>query len=237
MQNSPLSGHGVVNILIAESSKMNCQLIESALRPKRHHLAVVARAIDSAHALNLLSQTKPDVALVSLQLDAGPLEGHHLLREIRGMQLRTRVVMLLTSRDPGVVIDTFRSGAHGVVFRDEPLETLCKCIHAVHQGQVWANSQQLGYLLEALTRALPLHLRDAHGINLLAKHEEDVVRLVAEGMTNREVSRKLELSEHTVRNYLCRVFDKLGVSSRVELVLYCLQERQRDSKRPEAAGA
>jgi DNA-binding NarL/FixJ family response regulator len=135
------------------------------------------------------------------------------------------------------LIDTFRSGAHGVVFRDEPLETLSKCIHAVHQGQVWANSQQLGYVLEALTRVLPLHLQDAHGISLLAKREEDVVRLVAEGMTNREVSRQLEISEHTVRNYLYRVFDKLGVSTRVELVLYCLQDRQRASKLTKVANA
>jgi DNA-binding NarL/FixJ family response regulator len=133
------------------------------------------------------------------------------------------------------LIDTFRSGAHGVVFRDEPLETLSKCIHAVHQGQVWANSQQLGYVLEALTRALPLRLQDANGISLLAKREEDVVRLVAEGMSNREISRQLELSEHTVRNYLYSIFEKLGVSTRVELVLYCLQDRQRALKSSKGA--
>jgi len=237
MQSSLHSGTPVVNILIAESNQMNCQLIESALRPKRHHVVVVARAIESAHAIKLISQTKPDVALVSLQLNEGPQEGYRLLREIRGLQLRTRAVMLLANRDPGILIDTFRSGAHGVVFRDEPLETLSKCIHAVHQGQVWANSQQLGYVLEALTRVLPLHLQDAHGISLLAKREEDVVRLVAEGMTNREVSRQLEISEHTVRNYLYRVFDKLGVSTRVELVLYCLQDRQRASKLTKVADA
>lgn len=236
MQRSLHSGNPVVNILIAESNRMNCQLIETALRPKRHHVAVVARAVGSAQALSLLDKTKPDVALVSAQLDESPLEGYRLLREIRGSQSRTRAVMLLSSRDPGVLIDTFRSGAHGVVFRDESLETLSKCIHAVNQGQVWANSQQLGYVLEALTRAMPLHLRDANGASLLAKHEEDVVRLVADGMTNREVSRQLNLSEHTVRNYVSRVFDKLGVSSRVELVLYCLQEKQKGFKRLEAAG-
>jgi DNA-binding NarL/FixJ family response regulator len=59
--------------------------------------------------------------------------------------------MLLDSRERDLVIDAFRCGARGVVFRDEPLETLGKCIHAVHRGQVWANSQQLGYILEALS--------------------------------------------------------------------------------------
>jgi DNA-binding NarL/FixJ family response regulator len=95
----------------------------------------------------------------------------------------------------------------------------------VHQGQVWANSEHLGYLLDALGHAKPLHLQDSRGLNLLSKREENVVRLVSEGLTNRQISSDLGLSEHTVRNYLFRIFDKLGVSTRVELVLYCLQDR------------
>jgi DNA-binding NarL/FixJ family response regulator len=134
--------------------------------------------------------------------------------------------MLLASRERELVIEAFRSGAHGVIFRDEPLETLSKCIHAAHQGQVWANSEHLGFLLEALGQTKSLQLRDARGVNLLSKREETVVRLVADGLTNKAISSELHLSEHTVRNYLFRIFDKLGVSSRVELVLYCLQERR-----------
>jgi DNA-binding NarL/FixJ family response regulator len=141
------------------------------------------------------------------------------------LNAKTRAVMLLPSRERDLVIDAFRCGAHGVIFRDEPLETLSKCIHAVHQGQVWANSEHLGYLLDALGHAKPLHLQDARGLNLLSKREENVVRLVSEGLTNRQISSDLGLSEHTVRNYLFRIFDKLGVSTRVELVLYCLQDR------------
>jgi DNA-binding NarL/FixJ family response regulator len=133
---------------------------------------------------------------------------------------------LLDARTRELVVDAFRFGAHGVIFRDEPVETLCKCIHAVSEGQVWANSLHLGFLLEALTQVSPVRLQDARGGNLLTKREEDVARLVAEGMSNREISRQLRLSEHTVRNYLFRVFEKLGISSRVELVLYCLQQRQ-----------
>jgi DNA-binding NarL/FixJ family response regulator len=147
----------------------------------------------------------------------------------RKLKQRTRAVMLLDSRERDLVIDAFRCGARGVVFRDEPLETLGKCIHAVHRGQVWANSQQLGYILEALSLTMPVRLQDARGMNLLSKREETVVRQVAEGMTNREISVRLKLSEHTVRNYLFRIFDKLGVSTRVELVLYCLQERHNGS--------
>jgi DNA-binding NarL/FixJ family response regulator len=137
------------------------------------------------------------------------------MRQLRCLQLRTRAIMLLHSRERELITDAFRC-----------LKTLSKCIHAVHQGQIWANSQHLGYLLDALEQALPLRVHDVHGIGILSKREEDVVKLVAQGLTNRDISTRLRLSEHTVRNYLFRVFDKVGVSTRVELVLYYLQQGQ-----------
>jgi DNA-binding NarL/FixJ family response regulator len=137
--------------------------------------------------------------------------------------------MLLESRERDLVVDAFRCGAHGVVFRDERVEVLGKCIHAVHAGQVWANSEYLGYVLDALRHAMPVRLQNSQGVDLLSKRQEDVVRLVSEGLTNREIAARLGLSDHTVRNYLFRVFDRLGISTRVELVLYCLQRRQKDA--------
>ena len=216
----------VVTVVVAEANPMNCQLVESAFRPKRHRVAIVASAADSARALAILKEREPDVAVISAQLRDGSLEGYRVLRELHSLQIKTRAILLLELREREFIVDAFRCGAHGVIGRDEPLETLCKCIHAVHQGQVWANSEQLGYLLDALGHAMPFHIQDAHGTNLLSNREEEVVRLVADGLTNRQISSELKLSEHTVRNYLFRIFNKVGVSTRVELVLYCLQQRQ-----------
>ena len=196
-----------VSILIAEANQMNCQLVESAFRPRRYRVSVVASAIDFPRAVSLLKEREPQVAIISSQLREGPLEGFRVLRELRSLQSRTRAIMLLDTRERQLVIDAFRCGAHGVVFRDEPLETLGKCIHAVNQGQIWASSEHLGYILEALSQQVPMRLQDAHGIDLLSKREEAVVRQVAEGLTNREISIRLKLSEHTVRNYLFKIFD------------------------------
>jgi DNA-binding NarL/FixJ family response regulator len=229
VSNAQQSRSSVVHVVIAEANHMNCELVESVFRSKRNGVAVIGFAVNSRDALSLLKERQPDVAVISSHLQEGPLEGYRLLREMRALQSRTRAILLLESREREYVIDAFRCGARGVIFRDEPLETLGKCIHAVHQGQVWANSEQLRYVLDALGQTMPVHLRDARGIELLSKREEEVVRLVAEGMTNREVSERLALSEHTIRNYLFRIFDKLGVSSRVELVLYWLGERQKRS--------
>jgi two-component system nitrate/nitrite response regulator NarL len=226
MQNAQQS-RSSVNVLVAEASFLHCQLVQNIFRPKRTGIVVVAYSVDSRDALVQLKEHAPDVAVISARLREGPLEGYRVLRELHLLQSKTRAVMLLDSRDRDLVIDAFRCGAHGVVFRDEPIETLGKCIHVVHRGQVWANSENLGHLLEAFGKAMPFRFEDSNGAKLLTKRERDVARLVAEGLTNRGISKQLGLSEHTVRNYLLRIFDKLGVSTRVELVLYCLQERHR----------
>jgi two-component system nitrate/nitrite response regulator NarL len=214
MDKAQESARSEVRVLIAEANQMNCQLVENAIRPRRFKLTVVGSVIESARALALLKESEPDVALISSQLHEGPLAGFRVLRDMKAYQLRTRAVMLLETRKRELIIEAFRHGAHGVVFRDEPLETLLKCLHAVHRGQIWAKA---------------FNLHDSRGMQLLSKREERVVRLVVDGLTNRQISEQLGLSEHTVRNYLFKIFDKVGVSTRVELVLYCLQGKQSGS--------
>jgi DNA-binding NarL/FixJ family response regulator len=124
------------------------------------------------------------------------------------------------------VVEAFRCGAQGVFSRTESSKSLAKCINNVHQGQVWASSAELRYLLDAFRESEPMQLVDSRGEAILSKREQDVVRCVAEGLSNREIASRLKLTEHTVKNYLFRIFDKLGVSSRVEVVLYVFRLRK-----------
>jgi DNA-binding NarL/FixJ family response regulator len=125
------------------------------------------------------------------------------------------------------VVEAFREGARGVFSRNHSLKALSKCIRTVHQGQYWASNEDIGHIMGALTRYKPLRLNNAEGMPLLTRREEDVVRLVADGLKNAEVAQRLNLGEHTIRNYLYRIFDKLGVSSRVELTLYAYNQWNR----------
>jgi DNA-binding CsgD family transcriptional regulator len=120
----------------------------------------------------------------------------------------------------------FRAGASGIFSRDQSSDLLCKCIHAVHKGQVWANSKELRFVIEALGPALPAKSICTRGSDLLTKREVGVVDLVAAGLTNRDISLQLHLSEHTVRNYLFRIFNKVGTSNRLELALYAIHRRE-----------
>jgi DNA-binding NarL/FixJ family response regulator len=105
------------------------------------------------------------------------------------------------------------------------LKSLSKCIQAVHQGQIWAGNEDLEHLIKALSHLKPVHLNGSEGIPLLTRREEDVVRLVADGMKNREIAQRLKVKEHSIRNYIYRIFEMLGVSSRVEFILYIFSHR------------
>jgi DNA-binding NarL/FixJ family response regulator len=100
-------------------------------------------------------------------------------------------------------------------------------VDRIYSGQIWADSKELSDVIEAFSQLTPMKVVNADGLRLFTKREEDVVRLLAEGLQNREIARELCLSEHTVKNYLFHIFDKLGVSSRVELVLYAISSTKR----------
>jgi DNA-binding NarL/FixJ family response regulator len=93
-------------------------------------------------------------------------------------------------------------------------------------GQIWLNTEQLNYLIELISETPSLRVLNTAGESLLTPREEQVVALVAEGLSNRQIAVELNLSEHTIKKYLFRVFDKLGISSRVELVLYAVHHGQ-----------
>jgi DNA-binding CsgD family transcriptional regulator len=153
-------------------------------------------------------------------------------------------VILLDSHQRNMVVDAFRVGARGVFSLSQSgFKALCRCVEQVHAGQIWANSTELSEVTEAFFQLAPIRVVNADGLRLLTKREEDVVRFLSEGLQNRDIAKELKLSEHTVKNYLFHIFDKLGVSSRVELVLYAVSSNgmqtagvQSDKQASEPAG-
>jgi len=209
----------VIRVLAADATRMNSQLLAAALeRDKRFQ--VLDPVSDARGIIAAVAKEKPAVVVISAELDEDKRKGFEVARELRAVHAETRIVMLIDASEHGQVVEAFRAGARGVFCRSESLMSLAKCIQCVSEGQIWANSRELRYLLEALGEALPLRVIDARGAALLSRRELEVVRCVAEGLSNREIAQRLGLTEHTVKNYLFRIFDKLGVSKRVEVVLY-----------------
>lgn len=210
-----------IRVFAADNTSMNTQLLVEALgRDGQFHVTMPAAKETEIPAA--VKRERVHIALISARQGNDSKAGFGLSREIRSTSPGTRVIMLLDSSERTPVIEAFRAGARGVFCRTESLKQLAKSIKCVHEGQIWASSSELHYLLEAMSEPVPMSFMNANGDALLSARELDVVRCVAEGLSNREIAQRLSLREHTVKNYLFRIFDKLGVSSRVEVVLYAL---------------
>jgi DNA-binding NarL/FixJ family response regulator len=217
----PATSHAI-GVLIADSNRMQAQLLTTALR--RHpELSISTCPIDTSSIEKVVSSQHPRVALISLNPTASVSETMSVLRQCHLAHPEVAKVLLVDSYDRDLVIDTFRAGARGIFsLAESSLRLLCKCILRVSDGQVWANTEQLDYVLDLISEVPSLRIVNSNGNSLLTPREEQVVALVAEGLSNRHIARELNLSEHTIKKYLFRIFEKLGISSRVELVLYAL---------------
>jgi DNA-binding NarL/FixJ family response regulator len=207
----------LVTVAIADSTRIHTQLLAEALH-KDNGLQVVASATNSADLLAAVTRVPIDVAIVSHALDDQPARGIEVVREMRNLRPHIKGVLLLDSSQPQEIVDCFRAGAKGIFCKNERLESLSKCIRTVHDGQIWARSADLDLALEALATAPVVRATNQKGLDLLTARERQVIQYLAAGMTNCEIAGSLGLSHHTIKNYLFRIFDKLGVSNRTELL-------------------
>jgi DNA-binding NarL/FixJ family response regulator len=220
--------NGLIRVLVADNSAIHSELLSEAVGRDRS-FTVVGSATSSPEVRQFVGQTMPDVLLISSSLDDKPVGGLNVLAEFREAHPRLKTVVLLDTPKREVVIEAFRLGARGVFSRNSPIKALRKCIRCVQLGQIWVSSQELGFLLEALAVAPAVRPLDSVGLNQLSVRELEVVNCLAEGMSNQEIAQRLKLSRHTIKNYMFRIFNKLGVSSRVELLFYALSRPASES--------
>lgn len=219
-----------VRVLAADSNSMSTQLLVEALG-RDNQLHMIESPSNGPALLALVNREKPQVVVLCGRLGETNGGNCDLLREIRAVAPSTRVVVLLDASERTAVIQALRAGAQGVFCRTESFRLLGECIQCVHQGRVWVSTKELQYLIEAMAEPSLTCLQTDNG-SLLSARERDVVRCLTEGLSNREIAHRLKLTEHTVKNYLFRIFDKLGVSSRVEVVLYALGDSVRRNSEP-----
>jgi two-component system nitrate/nitrite response regulator NarL len=218
-----------IRVLVADDTRLHTQLLADALKRDG---AMDVIGSDSQELAARSDLHNFDVLVISSGLNEQPAGGFEALRQVRASHQNVRAVMLLDSSKPKSVLEAFRAGARGVLSRQESFETLSKCVRRVHQGQIWANSQQMSLLVQALISSHDFNPANAESLEQLSKREMEIVDSVAQGLTNREIAERLGLSQHTIKNYLFRVFDKVGVSSRVELLFMTFGR----TNQPESAG-
>jgi len=220
MSSPSAAASDAISVLVADSNRMQAQLLTRALR-RRPEFHITTCPLDTVAILQAVTTDYPRVVLLSLSPPASVSDTVMTLRRFHLSYPEIPKVLLVDSCDRDLAVSAFRSGAHGIfTLTDANLRLLCKCLLRVAEGQIWASTEQLNYLIELVSEVPSLRVLNTRGRPLLTPREEQVVALVAEGLGNRQIASELNLSEHTIKKYLFRIFDKLGISTRVELVLY-----------------
>jgi DNA-binding NarL/FixJ family response regulator len=209
---------GVIKVLVANLPVMLCELLQGAFESVPD-IQIVNPVNDVQY---LLTATKPvavDLILLGSSKAENTLGAVSILQSLPDFYKASRIVVLTQDPDYAEVISLFRAGAKGIfASNDLRFELLCKCIRCVHQGQIWAKNELLAHLVSSLS-----HPRSTNVI--LTTREQQVLHLLSDGLSNSELATVLKLSEHTIKNHLFRIYDKLGVSNRMEAVLYALTPR------------
>ncbi len=204
-------------VLIVDRDSMGSDLLANALA--RDGMCE-ATAIQPTQLIHAISTSKVDLVVIGADLNSKPGSGFDLAHKVCCAYPNTGIVILLDQTTPESVINAFRSGARGVFSRQQPMTEFLECVMHVRKGFIWAGRTETDSLLGAFKNIPSPSLVTSPDSPTLTARELEVVQCAAKGKTNRAIANELGLSEHTVKNYLFRAFDKLGVSSRVELLFY-----------------
>jgi DNA-binding NarL/FixJ family response regulator len=188
-------------------------------------IRVVGQAESYGQAISALAKFSADVILFETALAAEPAEA---VSELLRRAPNSKLIVLTASASQDDVLELFRRGAHGIIDRSIPPETLVACIRKVAKGDIWLDEQAVNWVLHAFRTQATRPIAPAAKVHLTQK-EMMIVACVAQGMKNKEIAVRVNTTEQVVKNYLRKVYDKLGVSDRLELALYCLHHRLLDN--------
>jgi two-component system nitrate/nitrite response regulator NarL len=182
---------------------------------------IVGEATGGADAVRSTHELKPDVLLLVLTMPE--LSGLDMLRQMNGDRATVRTILLTPAIDTSDTVKVLHFGARGIVLKDSPTQLLFKSIRCVFGGELWLGREAVSDVVQALS-ALNGQRTQSPASRLTAR-EREVLTLVVTGYTNKDIAQKLSISEDTVKHHLTSIFDKTGVSNRLELALFAIHHR------------
>ncbi len=187
-------------------------------------LKVIGEASDGAEAVKLARQLKPDILLLDLAMPRNP--GLEALRELSsGSTNSVRVILLTAAAEKNQIVEALQLGARGVVLKDSATQLLLKSIHTVMAGEYWVGRESVSNLVQYLRTLVQSSGEEARQkIFGLTPREIEIVSAVVAGYSNKEIAEYFKISEDTVKHHLSNIFDKLGVSTRLELALFAVNQ-------------
>ena len=215
-----------VSVVLLNMGTMFSDLLCSAFA-KDGAVRILGCATDAENLAIVLDRCVPEIALIGVQGLARETSAIPFLQQLASRAPSVRSIVIAPQMDREDVISLFHEGVRGLICAGATdVSMLTKCVACVAKGQIWASASQMDSLVQSLSSPRSFAVTNVLGDTLLSKREEQVLHLLADGMSNRELAATLKLSEHTVKNHLFRIFDKLGVSNRMEAVLYLISQKE-----------
>jgi DNA-binding NarL/FixJ family response regulator len=210
-----------IRIVIADDHPLVRDGLRTLLE-QQPKFAVVGEAGDGLEAVERAKDLRPDVLLLDLAMPR--LHGLDVLKALGEMAPDVRIVLLTAAIEREETVEALRAGARGVVLKESATHLLYKCIHAVMDGEFWVGHERIDDLLRTL-REIERSQTKASPASRLTKRELQVVAAIVDGASNKEIGKSFGVSAQTVKNHLSNIFDKLGVSNRLELALYAVHHK------------
>ncbi len=208
-----------INVLIADDHSLIRQGLKQILELEKD-IVVIAQASNGAEAVELARECTPDVILMDINMPGS--NGLQAIKEIKQEKLRSKIIVLTIHEDREYLFKTLRMGAEGYVLKDAEPSVLIEAIRNVHTGQSFIQPNMTTELVKEFNR-VTMNEKEKHDDNNLTSREIEVLELIAEGLINKEIAKKLYISEKTVKNHVSNIFRKLNVSDRTQAAIYAFK--------------
>jgi two-component system nitrate/nitrite response regulator NarL len=212
----------LTRILIADDHPIFRDGLRRLLESERE-FQVIGEACDGVEAVNMVRQLKPEILLLDLAMPRRP--GLEALREMSTEASSVRVILLTAAAEKDQIVEALQLGARGVVLKDSATQILLKSIRAVMNGEYWVGRESVSNLVQYLRSMVEASSNEPRKKNYgLTPRELEVVSAVVAGYANKEIAQHFKISEDTVKHHLSNIFDKVGVSTRLELALFAVNQ-------------
>jgi DNA-binding NarL/FixJ family response regulator len=187
-------------------------------------IEVVGEASDGREVLQIVQDKEPDVVILDLRMPN--LDGLSALQALQQLNKKAKVIILTASEDKNEFVQAMKLGCSGIVLKQTAPELIVKSIRKVYAGEIWLDSHTTAAVMRQFSSPAEMlgGTGKARERSPLSQREREIVSLVAQGYKNKEMAEKMFISEQTVKNHLHNIFDKLGVSDRLELALYAIHK-------------
>ncbi|HET7215394.1 MAG TPA: response regulator transcription factor [Terriglobia bacterium] len=209
-----------VRILVADDHPIFRDGLRKLLEAEKD-FTVVGEASDGGEAIEMAQQLKPDVLLLDLAMPRVP--GLEAVRQLGNSVEVIKVILLTAAIEREQIVDALHHGVRGVVLKESATELLLKSIRCVMDGQYWVGRESVSDLVRIIRdlTAIPEQGQRKRSYNLTPR-ELDIISSIVDGYTNKDIAEKFDIAEQTVKHHLGNIFDKLGVSNRLELALFAV---------------